>query len=216
MPVLEVLQLRVREGVSPSDPSIHSSLVEVRAVLSSRVVNTESHFYQCIEDTTLIYLLGIWPSLEAHNAFLSSAEKAEILSSQDKFLDFSWMLHIPISSMSEIPLDAPVLHVARLHVLDVERVTFLERILSSHRGKIGEATKPYNVVSEWRLDTEEARQEVITITGWKSMGAHMAFMKNTREHPDLHDREYASSRDRLDAMDVKLVQDMEAIGYVSP
>src|SRR2546421_12493164 len=113
MSVLELLRLRLRPGISPQASPLVENLSTVRSL-----VHTNSRFYHCIEDPTLIYSLGQRPSLAAHKAFLSSAEKDAILSHQTHQLDFAWMLHLDLpegKSMEDVlPFTAPVLGITRM------------------------------------------------------------------------------------------------------
>src|SRR4051812_38878765 len=98
MPVLEVTQLRLK-GISAADQSLLDSLDAVRSILK-----TNSRFYHCIEEPSLIYILGIWPSLAAHRAFLDSPECHEILGPQEELLEFQWSLHMELDAMVSLPL----------------------------------------------------------------------------------------------------------------
>jgi hypothetical protein len=57
MPVLELLP-RLRPGISAADPTLIPNLSTIRSL-----VGTNSLFYLCIEDPSLIYILGQWASL---------------------------------------------------------------------------------------------------------------------------------------------------------
>lgn len=74
MPILEVCQLRLKEGVSVTDESLLKNLSTVRSI-----IETNSQFYHCIEDPSLIYILGMWSTLQTHQNFLASPEKKTIL-----------------------------------------------------------------------------------------------------------------------------------------
>lgn len=93
-------------------------------------------------------------SLAAHKAFIVPPEKPEILKPQDGLLDFNWMLHIPISSMSNVPLDATVMAIARLHVMG-EHVTEFTRITQKYLHLVEEASKPPPLNKEKVAFTEE-------------------------------------------------------------
>jgi hypothetical protein len=79
-------------------------------------------------------------SLAAHKAFIIPPEKSEILKPQEGLVDFNWMLHILISSMSNVPLDATVMAISRLHVTG-EYVTEFTRITQMYLHLV-EASKP--------------------------------------------------------------------------
>jgi heme-degrading monooxygenase HmoA len=180
MPVLEILQLQLAPGVSPDDPTIIQNMVSVRTALRERVYNTNSRCYQCIEDPTLIYIFGIWPDLETHQAFIDSPLKSEILALQQDQTKFKWMLHIELDDIKLLPFDAPVMNIAKLHV-KTEHVTEYYEVQKKHEPLLVEATKPYNVVTAWRCDSEDGKHEYVVLSGWESVEAHEALEAQSRE-----------------------------------
>ena len=207
MAVLELLLLRLRDGISPTDPTLVRNLSTVRSL-----VHTNSRFYHCIEDPSLVYILGQWPSLDAHRRFLSSPEKEQILSHQTHQLDFGWMLHLDlpegVSSMDEvIPFPAPILSIARMFFsTSGTHVEAYKKILASHRSKIVDATLPYPLFDGWRIDAQEGKAEYVILTGWETASAHAEFTKSMREA----EQEYASAMDHVEGMEVRHMRNMEA------
>jgi hypothetical protein len=204
MSVLEICQLQAKPNISPNDPSILKSLIEVRSSLRSQVTNTNSQFYQCIENPTLIYILGVWPTISAHHAFLDSPQKSEILLPQEGLLDFNWVMHMPLSSMESLPLDAHVMSIARFFFGGGENHAEYQKVMDKHRHNIVEATQPQKMVDGWRCDAEPGTQEALVFTGWKSKQAHEDFTAKA-----LDDPEYASVRDLCDGREVRHVRNME-------
>jgi heme-degrading monooxygenase HmoA len=203
MSALEICRLQVKPNISPSDPSVVKSLIEVRSSLRSKVTNTNSQFYQCIEDPTLIYILGVWPTISAHHDFLSSTQKSEILLPQEDLLDFNWVMHMPLPGMESLPLDAPVMCIARFFVKEGVHDE-LQRVLDRHRHKIVEGSKPYKMIDGWRCDAKPGKEEAFVFSGWKSKQAHEEFTAKAMEDPD-----YASAKDLCDGVEVKHVLNME-------
>jgi hypothetical protein len=206
MAILEVLQLHVKPGLAPTDPSILKSLQSVRTKLKDEVTNTASRFYQCIEDPAIILVLGIWPSLAAHQAFLDSPGKPDILRDQEECLDFKWVVHTEIDKMSSLPLDAPILAIERVHVKGGQHVMEYDRTVMKNRVKrILEDTKPYSVVMEWRCDSGPGKQESLIFTGFETMEASRSFSTKARaESP-----EWVSMMDHLEETEVMYGRDME-------
>ncbi|KAJ4365233.1 hypothetical protein N0V83_008851 [Neocucurbitaria cava] len=176
MPVLEVTQLRVK-GLSADDPALLQSLSVVRGKLK-----TNSRFYHCIEDPTLIYILGIWPSLDAHLEFLASPERDEILGPQEDMLDFCWSVHMGLDGMSSLPLDAPVLAIEIMKIkgdcveaFDQAVIRHTQHILGSH---------PFKVAHGWRCDAAAGSHEALIFTGWENTQAHVTFAVNQEGHRD--------------------------------
>ncbi|KAK0114263.1 hypothetical protein ONS95_013760 [Cadophora gregata] len=206
--ILEICQLKVKSSLSTSDPGLLSALSKARTELKERVHNTNSRFYQCAEDPTLIYILGVWPSLARHAEFLTSPEKSEILDSQEDLFDFGWILHMEVGvrGMDELPLDAPVMAITRLLMKDGDvHVKACEEIECKYREVIAEGRRQWNVVDGWRIDREDGKNEGVMITGWESVDAHNAFTKRIREaHP-----EYASVTQHYEKMEVRHANNME-------
>jgi heme-degrading monooxygenase HmoA len=168
MPVLEVTQLRLR-GVEVGDQTLLKSLSTVR-----RILQTNSQFYSCIEDPFLIFILGIWPSLDAHCKFLASPAREEVLGPQEEMLEFRWSAHLEINAMDELPLDAPVVAITRVFV-EGNDVDAYDQAAAKDLHTIVKATRPFNVVSRWRLDSAPGYHEAFQFTGWENAQAHAAF-----------------------------------------
>lgn len=206
--ILEICQLKVKPNLSPADPTLLSALSTARTELKEKVYNTNSRFYQCVEDPTLIYILGVWPSLARHGEFLASPARSEILDSQEELFNFGWILHMEIGDrgMDELPLDAPVMAITRLFMKDgEEHVKACEEIERKYREVVAEGRRPWNVVDGWRIDCENGKNEGVMITGWESVETHEAFTKRTREkHP-----EYGSVTQHYERMEVRHARNME-------
>ncbi len=165
MPILEILAVRLRDGVSPTDPSLLKNLSDVRSYVQSN-----SNFYHCIEDPSIIYIIGQWASLETHKKWLVSPERDDVLKPQEDQLSLFWMIHMnaPEKGIEGLPLKAPVMSVARLFVKSEHEEEFY-RIATSQRVGLVEYAKPYPVVDGWRIDPEEGQKEFVVITGWESV-----------------------------------------------
>ena len=177
MPVLEILAVRLCEGVSPTDPSLLQNLSTVRDYVKSN-----SKFYHCIEDPSIIYIIGQWASLAAHKQWLDSPERPKVLKAQEDQLDFVWMIHMDAESIEELPLKAPVMSIARLFVKNEgTHVEDFEKTAMQQRPRLLETTRPYPVVSGWRIDSGQGKKEFVVITGWESVEAHKEYTRMTKE-----------------------------------
>jgi hypothetical protein len=206
MSVLEICQLRIKDGLSTDDPSVLQSLIEVRSMLKSKITNTNSRFYQCIEDPTLIYIFGVWPSVSSHENFRSSPARPEILAPQEDVLDFGWITHMPLPGMESLPLDAPVMSLARFFVKGGDDHVEFQKVLDKSRAKIVDATRPYTVVDGWSCDAEPGKHEALVFTGWASTKDH----EEITAEAVLLDPEYGTVRMLSDGFEVKIMSDMEA------
>ncbi|KAF2635848.1 hypothetical protein P280DRAFT_473492 [Massarina eburnea CBS 473.64] len=180
MPVLEVTQLQLK-GVTPSSPALLESLSIVRGILK-----TQSEFYSCIDDPTLIFILGLWPSLEAHAEFLSSTHAGEILGPQEAMLEFRWAVHVGLNDMTALPLEAPVLSLTRRTVNDGDVDAYKKATTKEEQAIISSSS--HKVVSGWRLDAAEGSHEALLFSGWTSAQASAVFnaSRQTEMHCDDH------------------------------
>jgi hypothetical protein len=212
MPILELTHLTLKPTLSPNDPAILTSLVNVRTLLASKVHRTNSRFYVSVSNPSEIYILGSWPTVEAHHAFLSSPIKTEILGPQEHVFDFQWGIHVPSSDgekggMENLPLNAPVLAVARLFIKpEKEQTDQYQRVLDKYRHLIVDATKPWAVFDGWRCDAPDGEPEALMLSGWESEGAHDEFRVRVRGANE----EYAGIRETYRGMSVVHVRDLEA------
>ena len=198
MPVLEILAVRLKKGVSAEDPSLLENLSTVRDF-----VKTNSKFYHCIEDPSVIYIVGQWPSLAAHKEWLISPKRYEVLKAQEDQLEFVWMIHMD-GTIGELPLRAPVLSIARLFVKNEHEGEF-HRVAMAYREGLVVYTKPYRVVDGWRIDPEDGKKEFVVITGWETVEAHKECTRKMGEES----KEYASLGEHFEASDVGHSRNME-------
>jgi hypothetical protein len=206
MSILEILQLKVKPTTEPSNPAILASLRTVRQSLAQKVHATQSRFYHSIEDTSLIYVLGLWDSLSQHQVFLSSPLKDEILSPQEDLLDFGWCIHIEMDSMNQLPLKAPILSIARIKLKSGDyHVKQHEEITARYRSVLKARTGPCGVVEGWRIDGEDGEREQVFITGWETKEDHLEFSAGLGER----NGDYRGLREHWESVEVSHVRDME-------
>lgn len=178
MPALELLKLQLKPGISPTSPALLKVLSEVRAF-----VKTGSRFYTCLEDNSLLYILGEWPSLEAHKAFLASPERERALTPQDELAEFVWCEHIDMpGNMSDVlPLEAPVLALARLWIKpDATSCEKFEKLVRKYRDEIVTGSSSDLIFDGWRADQKDEEKEYIMLSGWDSQKHHFEWRETTR------------------------------------
>lgn len=182
MSVLEVCQLRLKDGIPMADPTLLANLQEVRSI-----IKTNSRFYKDLSDPSSLYILGVWPSLAAHDEFLESPRKNEILGKQQDQTSFGWILHLnwPKEGIDALPLDAPV--------LAVERYWFGSGVgseqagsergfeLAGYKNGAFEERGKYKFGSSWRC-AEEIKElnEFMIFSGWDSIQAHREFLEKEK------------------------------------
>jgi hypothetical protein len=179
MPVLEITQLRLK-GITVADSTLLENLSTIRDKLQ-----TNSVFYCCIEDPTLIYIFGLWHSLNAHLDFLASPTRDAVLGPQADILDFRWTIHQELDAMTSLPLNAPVLAIERLLVQEHCVHAFNQAIIR-HAGLLQDSTSA-KVTHGWRCDTPARTHEAIIFSGWKDTETHIPVSARRYEYDDTTD-----------------------------
>lgn len=212
MPTLEVLKLQLRPGFSANSPRLLGVLSEVRAL-----VKTGSRFFTCIEDNSLLYILGEWSSLAAHRAFLSSPDREAVLKPQDDLAGFVWCLHVDMPGhMSEVlPLDAPVLALGRVWIKpDQSSRDSFEKLVKKYREEILMGSSSEKLFEGWRSDPEDGENEFVMISGWEGRADHFQWRETMRrdvpEYASL--RKYYDTSKHENGMEVVHLRDIERIG----
>lgn len=170
MPVLEITLLYLRPGTQPTDANLVSNLRNIRAQLG-----TNSRFFIAPNSNpSSLYILGVWPTLEAHKAFLSSPDRARILGPQEDQTEFRWSMHVEARSMEDLPLKAPVMYFSRVFAQS-ERKDEVRDALKGRSDRAREATTPYPVLEGVSLEPDASKNEFVSFTGWSSEAAHKEF-----------------------------------------
>ena len=165
MPVLEITQLCLK-GITVADSALLENLSAVRDQLE-----TNSVFYCCIKNPTLVYIFGIWPSLGAHMEFLASPKRDTILGPQTDILDFGWTVHMELGAMASLPLDAPVLVIERLLVQEHDVHTFDQAVI--RHARLLQDNYSIKVTHGWRCDAPAGTHEAIILSGWEDTNTHI-------------------------------------------
>lgn len=167
MPVVEITQLRLR-GLTVHDPALLESLSLVRGKLQ-----TNSRFFSCIEDSSLIYIFGVWPSLGVHLEFLASPLRDEVLAPQEELLDFQWTVHLEHNEINPLMLGSPFIAIERLGV-DLDHVAAYDQIIDEHVREL-RMNPSLSVAHGRRCDDPTGSQETIILTSSTSPGPHPSF-----------------------------------------
>ncbi|KAF2839892.1 hypothetical protein M501DRAFT_915718, partial [Patellaria atrata CBS 101060] len=198
MPTLELTSLSLLPPTTATTPTLLPVLRTVRTALQ-----TNSHFYTCLDDPSKLYILGHWASLSAHQDFLSSSSAASILEPQEDLLEFNWGIHIPLSPSAQLPLSAPVIALTRLFIQPARVAEFVAKL--PHVVDVLAAASRYPVLAAWREDAEEGRPECVVISGWESPEGHTEFTVRAIGE----DVEYASVQKCLTGLEVRHLRDLE-------
>jgi heme-degrading monooxygenase HmoA len=167
MAVLEIIQLRLRK-VAADDPALIQSLSSVREKL-----RTNSQFYNCVKDPALIYILGIWPNLDAHQKFLDSPARDEVLGPQEDMLQFCWTMHVELDGMHTLPLESPILAIERL-IFKKECMESVEKVVARYTQQL-QRMNSFKTVYGWRCDAAQETHEALVFTGHGNAQIHSTF-----------------------------------------
>lgn len=126
----------------------------------------------------MVYILGIWPTLEAHLEFLSSPARDEILGPQESILAFGWTAHMKLNGIDCLPLDAPVLALERLDVKG-DCASAFEQAAARHAHFL-QGSHPFKVAHGWRLDAPAGRHETLIFSGWQHTQDHVTFAEKQK------------------------------------
>ncbi|KAF9693564.1 hypothetical protein EKO04_008172 [Ascochyta lentis] len=167
MPVVEITQLRLK-GLTVDEPELLKSLSLVRSKLQ-----TNSRFFSCIEEPSLIFIFGVWPSLDAHLEFLASPARDEVLGPQEDMLDFQWTVHLELDTITSLLFDVPFIAIERLKV-DAGHVDAYDQAIEEHvRGL--QTIEFFNVTHGWRCDMPTDSHEAVVVTSSTSTSPHSTF-----------------------------------------
>ena len=175
MPTLELLALQLKPGISPTSPLLLRTISAVRAF-----VQTNSRFYTCLEDSSLLYILGEWPSLDAHKAFLGGPERESVLKPQDELAEFVWCEHFEMEGRigDVIPLEAQLLVLDRRWV-KLKSCGKFEGVVRRYREEVVMGSVGV-VFDGWRVDQREEEREYAMVSGWESREQHLQWRETTR------------------------------------
>jgi hypothetical protein len=156
MPVLEITQLRLK-GVTADDASLLECLSQVR-----RDLQINSRFFSCDEDPSLVYIFGIWKSLDAHLKLLASPACSEILKPQEEILSFEWTIHLELSNVTSSLLNASYMAIESIDV-NAANVHRFNQAIDKHVQTLRN-TNSLNITHGWRCDLPPGSHQVVILT----------------------------------------------------
>jgi hypothetical protein len=156
MPVLEITQLRLK-GVTADDASLLECLSQVR-----RDLQTNSRFFSCDEDPSLVYIFGIWKSLDAHLKLLASPACSEILKPQEEILSFEWTIHLELSHVTSSLLEASYMTIERIDV-NATNIPCFDEAIDKHVQAL-RSTKSLDITHGWRCDLPPESYQAVILT----------------------------------------------------
>lgn len=182
MAVLELTKRRLNLGISQTDPSLLEVLPKLRTA-----AKTEFLFYAAIEDPTALLILGIWPSIAAHEAFSTSAQAKSILTPLNNLSKQEWTEHMNLGTqtISYLPTTATIMTISRAFLKPFPNPQEYFSKISSLKAPIEEETKPWPCVFDWTVDTDIATEpgphKWLMFVGWRTKKQHRLYSQGLRE-----------------------------------
>ncbi|KIM99324.1 hypothetical protein OIDMADRAFT_181654 [Oidiodendron maius Zn] len=195
MPISEITVLPLTQAIAKGNPTLPESVIQSLTeakVICEAASGYAFRIFQQIEDPSLLYIIGLWDSADAHNIFLSAPENQKLLSLFKNNINFegdrgltTWHLDEDVftvdpSSGLKSAFTAPAISYNRHFVSADKREAFISKFLDV-KGILEDYTKPLKVIGGWRIEKEEAngkeREEWVLFSGFNSVDHHMAFAK---------------------------------------
>ncbi|RFU34616.1 hypothetical protein B7463_g1699, partial [Scytalidium lignicola] len=144
------------------------------------------HFFQQVEDPSLVYIIGRWSSVAAHDVFLPSDENKRLLEllKDDITISSVIMYHLDVDVYNMIGeadkknvSEAPTISCNRHFVPAAKKEGFIEQF-QKIKGLLQDFTNPFKVVGGWRIEKEsEEKEEWVLFSGFDSVAHHYEFPK---------------------------------------
>jgi len=205
MVVTELALLRLRPGTTAQTPSLLVNLLKAKNVME-HASKSKFHYYHCVEDPEVIYIIGAWSSVRFHmDEFIPSQANQELLALLKDQVSVEWMFHVDVDQdVRPLPLDAAaVLAIGRHIVKDNEKQIVQETFNENKLELDAFAGGTDKVVGGWRIDqgydpgSEGVKDEFVLFTGWESVERHHAFATTEGF------QKYSKIRDRIEVVDIK-------------
>ncbi|EXJ88964.1 hypothetical protein A1O3_02028 [Capronia epimyces CBS 606.96] len=186
MPVTELALLRLLPGIEVSSPALLANLSKAKDVMEG-ASGHKFQYYHCIEDPSLIFIIGAWASVTFHmQEFIPSRANQEILSLLKDQITVHWMFHLDIDqTATPLPLQGHALAIGRHFIDKGEKDVFQSRFEASRDELEGVIGGIGHVVGGYRMDKgfdplllslpsreEGEREEFVLFTGWDSVEHH--------------------------------------------
>lgn len=196
MPVTELALLRLKDGVTLTQPTIKARLATAKHAMEA-FTNQPFAYYQQHEDPAFVYLLGSWASVSQHwDEWIPSEANQQLLELLKDDVSVEWMFHVEVDKAT-LPLEAPVLAVGRHSIKEEKRKEF-STTFDAVKHNLTEATKPWPVTGGWRVEpASEGIAEWVLFSGWEDVEAHGTFGRSDAFN------EYARIVPFVDEFDVK-------------
>ncbi|RMZ69152.1 dimeric alpha-beta barrel [Pyrenophora seminiperda CCB06] len=207
MPVTEIALLHLSPGTSIHDQDFRGKLAYAKTVIQ-KATSRNVYYLQQVEDPACVYIIAEWKSLSYHmEDFIPSSANQSLLQSLDGMLTVEWLQHID-ALHADLPLPEteaqmeaacrgqPVWSIVR-HMVKAEEKQRFQGAFDANKGYLQEFITEGKIGGGWRVDGEEAKDEFVLLSPWKSVEQHMEFGKTDGF------KKYAGLREFIDEADIK-------------
>lgn len=207
MSVTEIALLRLPSNVGINDAQLRSKLVHAKKVMQG-FTGRSFYYFEQIEDTSNVYIVGEWESVDQHmNIFIPSEANRALLEALKDDLIVEWLLHVDVSH-DRLPLPQSegdeakalrgeaVISVVRHFIKTGEKAKF-QRSFEENKQYLQEFLTGGALGGGWRIDRENGKDEWVLLCPWTSVKQHGDFV-NT---PGFE--KYGQIRGYLDGAEIK-------------
>ncbi|KAH8804639.1 hypothetical protein F5884DRAFT_680955 [Xylogone sp. PMI_703] len=173
----------------PQEGKLPAAFLE-RLTTAKQVLDKASgynfHFFQQVEDPSLVYIIGRWESVAAHGVFLPSDENKRLLDLLKDDIDIPsiilYHLETDVYDISEEAdkkqvFEAPTISCNRHFVPAAKKEGFI-KTFQEVKGLLQDFTNPFKVIGSWRIEKEsEDKEEWVLFSGFNSVEHHYEFPK---------------------------------------
>lgn len=199
MAVTEVAILHLQPGAICDTPERLQQCLQEAKRVQEHASGYPAYYFQQIEETNVLYIVGSWASTAAHFEHLPSQANQNVLASLEGLLETGEgamvMFHLDVDVTAELTagkkiadelLRAPVVSVERYHVKDGGREAF-ECRMGEVKPLLEGFTAGRPVVGGFRIEKETVesgvgaateREEWVLLSGFKSVEHHQDFSKS--------------------------------------
>jgi quinol monooxygenase YgiN len=180
MTATELAIVHILPGTTADSSTLLSALKTAKATQES-LSGYPAYYLTCIEDPSLVYILGSWFSPAAHADAIASPQNQAMLELLGPLIDREniTMYHIGLESLEDAPLSAPVISVSQHFIKHNSLVAFastFDRVVPL----LGDYTAPQPTAGGYRLEKEQRedgsdKEEFVFFSGWDSIEHYSSF-----------------------------------------
>ncbi|KAG8990490.1 hypothetical protein FRB94_013354 [Tulasnella sp. JGI-2019a] len=186
MPVLEFAILHLLSPTSttpqPLPSELRTNLRRHHDIQSEASKHPVIHLRQ-LEDPKILYVIGMWDSVEAHATHIQGKANQELVESMKEQVDLANMVyfHLDVESAADVwkglPLNAPAISINRHNVKPGKREEF-KATFDEVKHLLEEYTQPRGILGGWRIEKETPeKDEWVLFSGFDSVDHRFGFAK---------------------------------------